>query len=103
MLHMLLERGKIRFLYGPDSDKDKGPAMGNLVLARTRDESITIEVNNIPAEGTQRIQVTVLGVDRGRVTLGVKAPGEIVVYRSEASEESIKYFRQKANSASQGN
>jgi carbon storage regulator len=51
------------------------PAM--LVLSRKKDESLVINEN---------IRVTVLGIERGKVRLGIVAPKEIPVHRSEVHD-----------------
>lgn len=45
-----------------------------LILTRKRNEAIVISGN---------VEVTVLSVQSGRVKLGIKAPGDVVVQRAE--------------------
>jgi carbon storage regulator len=52
------------------------PDGGMLVLGRRRNQSVYI--------GDDKTEVKVLGVDtKGRVTLGIKAPKDVSIYRDE--------------------
>lgn len=62
-----------------------------LILSRKIDDSIVIGDN---------INITVLGVNRNQVRIGIDAPGSIKIYRDELFK---KKFRKKVNSSAKEN
>lgn len=52
-----------------------------LILTRNTNESIVIQTN----EG--EVEVTICGVNKGQVRVGIKAPDSIDIWRSELLEE----------------
>lgn len=52
-----------------------------LVLSRHAGETLYI------GEGENRIRVTVVSVDRGKVRLGIEAPQSLPIYREELERE----------------
>lgn len=56
-----------------------------LILSRKKDESIII--------GDQ-IEIRVIGIDEGRVKLGIEAPGNVKVFRKEIYDAIIQENRE---------
>lgn len=52
-----------------------------LVLSRKLLEKIILDVP--PSSATQRIVVTVVDIDRGKIRLGIEAPRDVPIYRTE--------------------
>lgn len=63
-----------------------------LVLSRKSNESIIIDKN---------IEIKILGVEEGKVKLGIKAPKDVEIYRKEIyveiEEENITASKQQLN------
>ena len=52
-----------------------------LVLARKEEESLIID---------GKIEIVVLGIEEGKVKLGINAPKEVKIYRKEVLDEVMK-------------
>lgn len=52
-----------------------------LVLARKEEESLIID---------GKIEIVVLGIEDGKVKLGINAPKEVKIYRKEVLDEVLK-------------
>ncbi|MZQ99737.1 MAG: carbon storage regulator CsrA [Acidaminobacter sp.] len=61
-----------------------------LVLARKEEESLIIDGN---------IEIVVLGIEDGKVKLGINAPKEVKIYRKEVLDEVMKENQSAAAAA----
>lgn len=61
-----------------------------LVLARKEEESLIID---------GKIEIVVLGIEDGKVKLGINAPKEVKIYRKEVLDEVMKENQSAAAAA----
>ncbi len=62
-----------------------------LILTRKKDESIIINGN---------IEIQIIGIEEGKVKIGINAPKEIEIFRSEVLEKILESNKEAVGSAS---
>ena len=61
-----------------------------LILTRKKDESIIINGN---------IEIQIISIDEGKVKIGINAPKEIEIYRSEVFDKILESNKEAANTS----